>query len=275
VKGRVAGFPADPVVHHIHPVALVGNFSKVSRLACTRCGSDLTITSAGLRAIFPRISDRDAARFPVAITDALEKYGLDTCNRVSHFLGQCEVECAGFTKFREDLTYRSGDDLWNIYRSALKAGLQRLRPEWTIEQIEAFSKKNLVNNDQQLGEVLFGDRRYPGRDYRGRGLLHMTWLATYEKYKAASGIDVVDEPDKVESDQHVGSDSSVWFWSVNSINSQADVNNVKGVTRIINPALRNLDRRKMVAARAFAYLNKRGEPCCRDWNSSLKTENGW
>ena len=56
VMGKVAGFPASPVVNHIHPVALVWNFREAeSRLVCPHCGSDLTITSSILKTIFPNI----------------------------------------------------------------------------------------------------------------------------------------------------------------------------------------------------------------------------
>jgi predicted chitinase len=190
-------------------------------------------------------------------------------------LGQCEVECGGFTAFRESLIYSSGDRLWSIYPSALKAGLHRMYPAWTSQQIETYSKTHLINNDTGLGEVLFGESDYPGVDYRGRGLLHMTWFATYQDYKQASGIDVISDPSKVQNDSYAASDSSGWFWSTRSINAPADRNDVKGVTKIINPALKDFTRRKDAAKRAFAQLNKGGHPCKSGWDSTLTVGNGW
>lgn len=273
-KAGISDLPGSDVFH-IHPVGLVGNFRTDGELVCTHCGSDLTITPTKLKAIFPHISGSNAELFSSHVTAAFAKYKINTCNRASHFLGQCEVECAGFTEFREDLTYSDGDRLWSIYPTALKAGLQRLYPQWTPSQIETYSKNHLTRNDNELGEVLFGDSDYPGRDYRGRGLLHMTWIATYKEYKKASGIDVVADPSMVQNDPYTATYSSAWFWSTRSINAQADSNNVRRVTKIINPALKDFERRRAAAKRAFTQLNAGNNPCKSDWNATLTTENGW
>ncbi|WP_260326823.1 glycoside hydrolase family 19 protein [Paraburkholderia atlantica] len=150
-----------------------------------------------------------------------------------------------------------------------------MHPDWTSQQIRDYSENHLIFNDSALGEVLFGDSQYPGRDYRGRGLLHMTWLVTYKEYKQASGIDVVTDPKKLEIEPDVGVDSSMWFWSTRGINSFSDANNVKKITRAINPALMDFMRRKDAAKRAFEVLNKGLQPCKPDWTSTLTVGNGW
>ncbi|MFM0594430.1 glycoside hydrolase family 19 protein [Paraburkholderia dilworthii] len=271
----IDGFPPDSTSWYFHPIGLVSNFNVSAGLTCSHCGSDLTITATILKAIFPNITTENANQFSTTVTSAFAKYGINTCNRAAHFLGQCEVECAGFTAFRENLNYSDGDHLWATYPSALKAGLHKSHPEWTTAQIEDYSKHHLTHNDSGLGEVLFGDTEYPGRDFRGRGLLHMTWLDTYKEYKQASGNDVIADPTKVQNDPAVAADSSAWFWNTRSINAKADQNNVKGVTRIINPALKDFARRKAAAKRAFAQLNKGKQPCSHDWDSTSTTENGW
>ncbi|CAG9176391.1 hypothetical protein LMG23992_03262 [Cupriavidus laharis] len=273
VKRGVSNLPASDVFH-IHPIGLVGNF-KVEGLVCVHCGSDLSVTPEVLKEIFPNISNDNAEKFSPIINEIFKKYEINTCNRVSHFFGQCEVECTGFTAFRESLYYTSGDRLWGTYPTALKAGLHRLHPRWTPSQIEDYSKNNLTHNDSELGEVLFGDDGYPGRDYRGRGLLHMTWLATYKEYKRASGNDVVIDPSRVQNEPYIATDSSVWFWSSRSINGYADANDVKGVTRVINPALKDFDRRRVAAKRSFDRLNNGRQPCLLNWDANLTAEKGW
>ena len=276
VKGKVTGFPASPVVNHIHPVALVGNFRETeSRLVCPHCGSDLTITSSILKTIFPNMLSATAGKFAPVLTAAFVKHEINTCNRVAHFLGQCEVECGGFTAFKEDLYYRDGNYLWATYHTALTAGLKRMHPDWTQQQIQDYAKTKLIHNDSGLGEVLFGDNAYPGQDYRGRGLLHMTWLPTYRQYKQASGIDVAANPSQVQSVPYVSTDSSVWFWNTRGISAVADANNVKSVTHAINPALKDFVKRKAAAKRAFEVLNKGQQPCKPNWDSTLTVGNGW
>ncbi|MFC7629127.1 glycoside hydrolase family 19 protein [Paraburkholderia humisilvae] len=274
VKGKVEGFPDSPVVHHIHPVALVGNFQSTPFL-CPHCRTDLTISAANLIEIFPQILDADAAGYATALNYIFSKYKIDTCNRISHFLGQCAVECAGFTAFKEVLNYREGDHLWNTYSGPLKRGLNRLHPDWTATQIEKYAKTNLVYNDKELGIVLFGDNAYPGRDYRGRGLIHVTWLENYRHYTEYSGVDVVADPERLEYDRPVAADSAGWFWSTHVINQHADANNPKKVTAVINPALKELNRRRVASQRAFTVVNKGGEPCRYNWETTITSVNGW
>jgi predicted chitinase len=262
-------------VLHIHPIALISNFFCSGTLSCANCGTDLRITAEILKKIFPNISERDASGFPSELNLAFAKFGINNCNRVSHFFGQCEVECGGFTAFRESLRYSDGNRLWAIYNTALRNGLHRLHPDWTVAQMETYTKTHLVDNDSELGVVLFGDDAYPNRDYRGRGLLHLTWLASYSEYQQATGLDIVDDPALVESNWHAATNSAAWFWAGRKINQQADANNAKGVTRIINPALKDFERRKAAARRAFVIINKGGQPCKHHWDSTITGANGW
>jgi predicted chitinase len=275
VKGKVDGLPGDPKVYHIHPIALVGNFRRPAALVCAHCDSDLTITSSLLKQIFSDIHPETAEGFAPELNTAFQKYEINTCHRIAHFFGQCAVECAGFTAFRENLRYTNGDYLWRTYTTALTRGLKRIHPDWSHTQIEEYSKTKLINNDPELGMVLFGDDAYPNADFRGRGLLHVTWKATYEKYKNCGGKDVLSDPTLMQRDRRVATDASAWYWSDKSINAEADDNNVEQVTRKINPALMDFDLRKSAAKKAFSLINKGGEPCKHNWESMLTREHGW
>jgi predicted chitinase len=239
------------------------------------CGADLTVTSGVLRSIFPSITDADAEGFGPELNSAFKKYAVDTCHKIAHFFGQCEVECSGFTKFREDLTYKDGERLWKTYRSALTAGLRLLHPKWSILEIEVYAKTRLINNDSELGFVLFGDTLNTSVDYRGRGLLHLTWRENYQRYKTESNIDVVSHPFKVESDRHVAVDSSAWYWSAHSIGALAEKNDVRGVTRKISPALKHIERRRDATRLAFNVFNPGRSLCRQEWELGLKGEYGW
>jgi predicted chitinase len=274
VKAGVPSFPM-PDVYHIHPIALSANFTIASQLVCTHCRTNLTVTPKILKNIFSRITDNEAEGFAPELNSAFIKYDINTCHRVAHFFGQCEVECAGLTRFRENMRYTDGDHLWNTYKSALTSGLKRLHPDWSSSQIEQYAKMHLVNNDSELGIVLFGDNANPSVDYRGRGLLHLTWRENYERYKTWSNIDVISDPLKVENDKHVATDSSAWYWRTRSIGQPADRNDVKDVTRKINPALKDIDRRRNATKLAFNILNQGCSPCKLEWNATLNGEHGW
>ncbi|WP_414444192.1 glycoside hydrolase family 19 protein [Burkholderia sp. 22PA0106] len=274
VRAAVPGFPA-PVAFQIHPIAIAGNFLRKATLTCKHCDNDLSITETILQRIFPRINDTHAQSFASSLPQAFTRYEINSCARASHFLGQCEVECNGFTEFRENLRYIDGERLWATYKTSLTHGLKRLHPEWTMDQIKSYAKTNLIKNDSELGEVLFGDDSHPGKDYRGRGLLHVTWRSTYGEYAQASGVDVTTSPDMLQNDPDIATDSAAWFWQSRSINTHADTNDVRAVTRAINPALKDFSRRKDAVKRAFSILNQGSEPCSERWNSTLDQKNGW
>ncbi|WP_175689854.1 glycoside hydrolase family 19 protein [Burkholderia anthina] len=189
-------------------------------------------------------------------------------SRVS-FFGQTQPECVGFTKFREVLVYAGGEHMWATYHKALIVSFKKSNPSWTPAQVKEYSITHLLNNDAGLGEVSFGDSACPGRDYRGRGLLHVTWFSTYMEYKKTSGVDVAVDPDLMQSDPVVAADSSAWFWSARHINTSVDANNASGVAKLINPALLGFGQRKATAKRAFDQLNRGSQPCKQEWDYSL------
>jgi predicted chitinase len=141
--------------------------------------------------------------------------------------------------------------------------------------MEKYTKAHLVGNDKELGAVLFGDDASPGRDYRGRGLLHLTWLENYRRYKNFSGIDIVSDPAKLERDRRAATDSAAWFWSSNSINEASDENNPEVITKIVNPGLKEFARKQDAARRAFEIINNGRQSCRHRWDVTSTGENGW
>ncbi|MGF6575061.1 putative chitinase [Paraburkholderia sp. GAS333] len=270
----VAGFPASPLVYHLHPMGLVGNFSTAG-LKCAACGADLTMTHHVLTTLFPNITASNADKYATELTKAFKKCSLNTCARVSHFLGQASVECTDFTSFEESLIYSDGHRLWDIYHSALIAGLKRLNPSWTEAQMRTYTETHLANNDPELGKVLFGNSQYPNVDYRGRGPLAVTWDTTYQRYQDASGTTVMPNPRLFATDSAIGCDSSAWFWKTNGISEAADRNSLHDVTHIINKALLRIRDRGNMTKRAFALLNGGSNPCSEKWQSALTAANGW
>jgi hypothetical protein len=93
-------------VYHVHPVGIVGNF-RATGFKCVNCGADIAITSHVLTALFPRITNSNAEIYSTDLTKAFKKHNVNTCARVSHFLGQASVECTDFTSFEESLVYRT------------------------------------------------------------------------------------------------------------------------------------------------------------------------
>jgi len=265
------------ILHNVETVPttrLLGNFSSAG-LKCVTCGADLTMTPRVLTTLFPNITTSNADKYSTDLTKAFKKHNVNTCARVSHFLGQASVECTNFTSFEESLIYRDGHRLWGIYHSALVAGLHRLNPTWTEAQMRSYTETHLANNDTELGKVLFGNSQCPDVDYRGRGPLAVTWDTTYRAYQTESGTTVMPNPRLFATDSSIGCDSSAWFWENNGISAPAGRNSLHDVTHIINKALLRMHDRGSMAKRAFTLLNGGNNPCAEKWQNALTVANGW
>lgn len=61
------------------------------------------------------------------------------------------------------------------------------------------------------GPQLGNSKPEDGWDYRGRGFFQLTGKSNYEKFKKATGIDVVSNPRLVSEDPNVMAESAVWY----------------------------------------------------------------
>lgn len=88
---------------------------------------------------------------------------------------------------------------------------------------------------KNLGNLVFGD----GWKYRGRGIFQITGLANYkaltEYAREVLGVDVdyVKNPDLLlnEADSLI---AALWYWNTRKLNSYADKNDIKSISKIIN-----------------------------------------
>jgi putative chitinase len=167
-------------------------------------------------------------------------HGIDTEERVAHFLAQVAHESAGFTRITENLNYsakglaatwprrfRGADGKPN----ALALQLHR-KPQWIASHVYA----NRMGND----DVASGD----GWKYRGRGLIQLTGK---DNYKAASNALycsdlLVTDPDKVLQPD-IAAMTACWFWGANGLNELADLGDVSKVTKRINGGTIGLEHR--------------------------------
>jgi putative chitinase len=190
----------------------------------------LPLDSAALGRVL-RASGVSAPRADANAADllaAMDRYHIDTLNRMGHFLAQVMVESGGLH-----------------YREEIASG-------------KAYEGR------KDLGNVHPGD----GELYKGRGFIQLTGRANYHAYAqvlkshAVSNWDVEATPKIVEDS--FCSDSAGYFWDREKLNAEADkgdgVVNVQRVSRAVNrgnpnspkPANNEQDRidafRKVMAA---------------------------
>ena len=89
-----------------------------------------------------------------------------------------------------------------------------------------------------LGNVEAGD----GVRFKGRGLIQVTGRANYERCGKALGVDLINNPTKLAKPD-LACRSAGWFWKTNQLNGDADNDDVRTVTRVINGGYNGLDDR--------------------------------
>eukprot|EP01025_Chloroclados_australasicus_P027180 TRINITY_DN26981_c0_g1_i2.p1 TRINITY_DN26981_c0_g1~~TRINITY_DN26981_c0_g1_i2.p1 ORF type:complete len:452 (-),score=37.67 TRINITY_DN26981_c0_g1_i2:270-1625(-) len=79
----------------------------------------------------------------------------------------------------------------------------------------------------------------PGKYYYGRGPIQLTWVCNYQAAGDALGIDLVNDPDLITSDDVIAWKTALWYWFTgsDSPHQYALQNNFAGTTKAINGAL--------------------------------------
>lgn len=102
-------------------------------------------------------------------------------------------------------------------------------------------------------------QRGDGARFKGRGFLMTTGRANYAEAAAASGIDILSNPDMAaEPDTAVR--IAVFYWTSRKVGAWAEADNARMVTKAINGGTNGMDDRLLALARA-----KEAYPRAPDW----------
>ncbi|TDY49750.1 glycoside hydrolase family 19 protein, partial [Paraburkholderia rhizosphaerae] len=240
VKGKVDGFPDSPVVHHIHPVALVANFSRRP-----------TVTTTMLRKIWTNsdVPVETLSELAGEINSNMSGYRLDTEFRLAHFFAQVREETGSLFRLEEVLDY---------VPNALKSNFSYFRNH--PSESEMYGRTSLHAADQQeianrayngiSGVTSLGNGSIESRDgwrYRGRGLKQTTGRYNYTAFNAAypdiwpgENVDFVKNPELL-SQMKYAVRAGVFFWlnaKLYEIADETDMSSLDGkvddITRVIN-----------------------------------------
>ncbi|UKE68174.1 calcium-binding protein [Xanthomonas cerealis pv. cerealis] len=251
--------PGDAKVYAFHPIGLISNFSTgpSGALICKTCGASISMTEKFLSRICdPSVKGNFISELINASNTIFTKYEVNTCSQIKHLLAQAKKETGGFLSFKESLNYSSktytGKKLYNLAPTAINNGFQRKGITFKTEEEKIkWIEDNLIGNDPGYGEHCFGNSAHPGKDYRGRGLIHLTHYETYKSCADATGLKIDSNPELLETDYAAAIESALWFWKTRNIGLIADDTSHSGdtavtaVTKPINTGLAGLsDRQK-------------------------------
>lgn len=239
VAGKVEGFPASPMVHHIHPIALVANFLGTGG-GCPNCEAE--ITAAQLKQIFPSATDARIDEVKAVFNEAFKKFDIVTCRRKAHFFAQVREEVgASVRALAESLDYPPDRLISTFsYFARNRAEAQQLgrTPGHAAEQ-QAIANRAYANRNGN-GNIASGD----GWRYRGKGYLQLTGRGNFQSVQTemdrkfpGSGVDIMADGDQILGPRG-GMISAMGFWTSNGLNEVADRGeadaNVNAVTAIVN-----------------------------------------
>lgn len=167
---------------------------------------------------------------------------IDRPHRVAAFLAQIAQESGSLTRFTENLNY-DAQGLANTWpnRYAVDPLAKPRTPNalaWKLHRNKELIANYTYASRMGNGPPESGD----GWKYRGRGPKQITGYNNYLAYEAASGHNVVNNPDML-LDPLIGADAAGWYWDMANCSMLIDRGDFRGVTIAINGGLTGYDER--------------------------------
>ena len=170
-----------------------------------------------------------------AVCESLvDEVNFASVNRQAGFLAQCAHESACFTRVNENLNY-SAEGLTKIFKKYFP----------TIESTQGYARQ-----PQKIANKVYANRMGNGPEasgdgwkFRGRGLIQLTGKSNYLKCGPSMNTDLTSNPDFLQTVEGAVK-SAKWFWITNGLNTYADKNDVKGMTKVINGGYIGLEERQ-------------------------------
>ncbi|MEB2516419.1 glycoside hydrolase family 19 protein [Pseudomonas sp. YuFO20] len=271
------GLPSWGSAYHFHPVGMMGHFSNSENgiLNCKICGVTLKLTKDFLSEICGYEVDPLFINAMVEASKSLfNKYGVDSCEQVTHLLAQAKKETGGFVHFRESLNYSrrtyTAAKLYRLSPTVINAGFSRKGLSFTSDEEKlGWIDEHLIGNDAAYGLHCYGNANQPGKDFRGRGLIHLTHYETYKKCAKDTGLPIDSNPELLEKDFSVAIETALWFWKVRRIAAIAEDPSLNGdvsvtaVTRPINIGLAGLSERQKYKQEITKEFNTHFDSRCK------------
>lgn len=144
------------------------------------------------------------------IPEVSSKFGVNTPQRLAHFLAQTGHESGGFRVTTENLNY-SAKGLCGIFKKYFtpeSAAEYQRKPEKIANIVYA---NRMGNGNQASGD---------GFKFRGRGYIQLTGKTNYQAFDKTVEDNIEANPDLVATKYPLL--SAAWFWSKNGLNTIAD-----------------------------------------------------
>lgn len=180
------------------------------------------------------------------VMELLNKYEINSKERIAQFFAQCAHESGNFKVKSENLNY-SADGLMKIFPKYFRT-----------RDPQAYARKpekiaNVVySNRMGNGDEASGD----GYKYRGRGYIQLTGKDNYTNF--SKSIDKsLDETVEYLGTEDGAIESALWFWKQRNLNKYCTPGAVdeKQICKLINGGFNGLDHRQKLYKSFLSILN--------------------
>lgn len=203
-----------------------------------------------------------AGKFAKPLEDAAIRWGIVNGRDKARWLGQLYVESNAFKSVAE-LTGYSAKGLFATFGPTPKnpEGRNGLKTMAMAQQLVAAGPRAVFNHiyggkwgRENLGNTQSDD----GWNFRGRSLIQTTGRENYEKTSMGMFGDrrLLENPDLLTVAEHAA-DAAGWYWYSRRCNGIEDL---REVTRKINPGLKHLAERVAATERAYRLLESLTKP---------------
>jgi putative chitinase len=183
--------------------------------------------------IIPRV--KNPQEWHTSLLEVLPQYDITDIARTAAFMAQCAHESGGFTMLSENLNY-SAQGLMGVFKKYFP----------TLELANAYARQ-----PEKIANRVYGGRMGNGPEssgegykFRGRGLIQLTGKDNYRRCSEYLFEDwtLLEVPDCL-TQPYYALHSACWFWSANKLNTLADQQDIRMMTKRINGGFIGLEDR--------------------------------
>ncbi len=174
---------------------------------------------------------------------ALDRYEINTPERVAMFMAQVGHESGGLKRREENLNY-SAQRLTQVF------------PKYFRD----VDPNDYARNPEKIANRVYGNRMGNGDEesgdgyrYRGRGFIQLTGKNNYQAFANAMGMTLDEAVEYLETAEGAAM-SAAWFWDMRGLNADADRGDVVAVTKKINGGTIGLHERQAFYKEALSIF---------------------